>query len=75
MLFFIYPIALTLLVFNTCIRSLGGYSIDVLNSVVSMCIHFCNFIHDFVWQCMRATNDIKWINLLIADSYISNEFC
>ena len=52
---------------------LVGRSIFVLNCVVSMCMHFCNFIDYIVITALRSTNEMK-LHPLTADSYMSNKF-
>ena len=69
---FILLFVLTLIVFN--MGSLAGYSLIVLYCVVSMCIHFCNFIDYNVITALRSGNEIK-MHSLFTDSYISNKFC
>ena len=44
----------------SCMGSLSGCTMIVLDFVVSMCIHVCNFIYYICYmQLMRARNEIK----------------
>ena len=60
-----------LLVFIDCIGSLAGCSIIVFYCVVSMCIHFAILFIILLLQHMRATSNVKCMDLLIADSYLA----
>ena len=63
------------MVFNALDESFACFTIDILYCVVSMCIHYCNFIpSNVIGAYMRSTNDIK-VDPLTANSYVSNKFC